>query len=88
MTCQQCINQCINTANYQEGLLKRLQKPGDAKEYLNEALEEESQEVFMMTLSSPSIYFESITADPFLYKTPVSHPGIPRRYWNRLKTDP
>jgi len=38
------------TANYQEGLLKRLQEPEYAKEYLNEALKEGSQEVFMVAL--------------------------------------
>lgn len=38
------------TANYQEGFLKRLQEPGYVKEYLNEALKEGSQEVFMMAL--------------------------------------
>ncbi len=38
------------TANYQEGLLKRLQDPGYATEYLNEALKEGSQEVFMAAL--------------------------------------
>ena len=38
------------TANYQEGLLKRLQDPGYATEYLNEALKERSQEVFMAAL--------------------------------------
>lgn len=38
------------TANYKEGLLKRLREPGYAKVYLNEALEEGSQEVFMLAL--------------------------------------
>jgi len=38
------------TANYQEGLLKRLQESEYAKEYLNEALKEGSQEVFMVAL--------------------------------------
>lgn len=38
------------TANYQEGLLKRLKDPGYATEYLNEALREGSQEVFMLAL--------------------------------------
>ena len=38
------------TANYQEGLLKRLQDPGYATKYLNEALKEGSQEVFMAAL--------------------------------------
>jgi len=40
----------MSTANYQEGLLKRLQEPGYASEYLNEALREGSQEVFMLAL--------------------------------------
>jgi probable addiction module antidote protein len=38
------------TANYKEGLLKRLQEPGYATEYLNEALKEGSQEIFMTAL--------------------------------------
>jgi len=38
------------TANYQEGLLKRLQESEYAKEYLNEALKEGTQEVFMVAL--------------------------------------
>ena len=38
------------TVNYQKGLLKRLQEPGYATEYLNEALKEGLQEVFMMAL--------------------------------------
>ncbi|MBT3177904.1 MAG: putative addiction module antidote protein [Desulfobacula sp.] len=37
-------------ANYQEGLLERLKDSGYATEYLNEALKEESQEVFMLAL--------------------------------------
>jgi probable addiction module antidote protein len=38
------------TVNYQEGLLKRLQDPEYASEYLNEALKEGSQEMFMLAL--------------------------------------
>ncbi|RLB87785.1 MAG: putative addiction module antidote protein [Deltaproteobacteria bacterium] len=38
------------TVNYQEGLLKRLEEPGYASEYLNEALKEDSQEIFMLAL--------------------------------------
>ncbi|WP_413910897.1 addiction module antidote protein [Desulfobacula sp.] len=38
------------TANYQEGLLNRLKDPGYATEYLNEALKEGAQEVFMLAL--------------------------------------
>ena len=38
------------TASYQEGLLNRLQEPEYASEYLNEALKEMSQEVFMLAL--------------------------------------
>jgi len=37
-------------ASYQEGLLNRLQNPEYASEYLNEALKERSQEVFMLAL--------------------------------------
>ena len=36
--------------NYQNGLLERLQEPGYATEYLNEALKEGSQEIFMLAL--------------------------------------
>jgi len=38
------------TVNYNDGLLVRLQSPEYAIEYLNEALNEGSQEVFMMAL--------------------------------------
>lgn len=38
------------TADYEQGLLKRLQNPEYASEYLNEALREGSQEVFMLAL--------------------------------------
>ena len=38
------------TANYQEGLSERLQNPVYATEYLNEALREGSQEIFMLAL--------------------------------------
>ncbi len=38
------------TANYQKGLLERLQNPVYAVEYLNEALREGSQEIFMLAL--------------------------------------
>ncbi|MCF8089134.1 MAG: putative addiction module antidote protein [Desulfotignum sp.] len=38
------------TVNYNDGLLVRLQSPEYAIEYLNEALDEGSQEVFMMAL--------------------------------------
>ncbi len=38
------------TASYQEGLLNRLQEPKYASDYLNEALKEMSQEVFMLAL--------------------------------------
>jgi len=38
------------TANYQKGLLERLQEPKYASEYLNEALKEMSQEVFLLAL--------------------------------------
>ncbi|WP_232364023.1 addiction module antidote protein [Desulforapulum autotrophicum] len=38
------------TANYREGLMERLQNPEYATEYLNEALREGSQEVFMLAL--------------------------------------
>jgi probable addiction module antidote protein len=38
------------TADYNAGLLNRLQDPEYASEYLNEALNEESQEVFMLAL--------------------------------------
>ncbi len=36
--------------NYQDGLSERLQDPGYATEYLNEALKEGSQEIFMLAL--------------------------------------
>ena len=38
------------TANYGDGLLNRLQDPAYASEYLNEALREGSQELFMLAL--------------------------------------
>jgi probable addiction module antidote protein len=38
------------TANYNDGLLERLQEPAYASEYLNEALKEGSQELFMLAL--------------------------------------
>lgn len=38
------------TVNYNDGLFVRLQSPEYAIEYLNEALNEGSQEVFMMAL--------------------------------------
>ena len=38
------------TANYEKGLIKRLQDPEYASEYLNEALREGSQEMFMLAL--------------------------------------
>ncbi|MGB9500294.1 MAG: addiction module antidote protein [Dissulfuribacterales bacterium] len=38
------------TVDYEKGLIKRLQDPEYASEYLNEALKEESQEVFMLAL--------------------------------------
>jgi len=38
------------TADYKKGLLDRLQNPGYASEYLNEALKEGSQEIFMLAL--------------------------------------
>ncbi|MCP4115965.1 MAG: putative addiction module antidote protein [Desulfobacteraceae bacterium] len=38
------------TAGYNEGLLNRLQDPAYASEYLNEALSEGSQEMFMLAL--------------------------------------
>ncbi|OGQ93678.1 MAG: putative addiction module antidote protein [Deltaproteobacteria bacterium RIFOXYC2_FULL_48_10] len=38
------------TANYKEGLSERLQNPVYAVEYLNEALREGSQEIFMLAL--------------------------------------
>lgn len=38
------------TANYNDGLLERLQDPAYASEYLNEALKEGSQELFMLAL--------------------------------------
>ncbi|PIP38208.1 MAG: putative addiction module antidote protein [Desulfobacterales bacterium CG23_combo_of_CG06-09_8_20_14_all_51_8] len=38
------------TVNYEKGLLKRLQNPEYASEYLNEALREGSQEMFMLAL--------------------------------------
>ena len=38
------------TANYQEGLSERLRNPVYAVEYLNEALREGSQEIFMLAL--------------------------------------
>ena len=40
----------MGTASYQDGLTKRLQDPAYASEYLNEALKEESQEMFMLAL--------------------------------------
>ncbi len=40
----------MTTANYQEGLSERLQNPVYATEYLNEALREGSQEIFMLAL--------------------------------------
>lgn len=38
------------TASYKEGLLTRLQEPEYASEYLNEALKEGTQEIFMLAL--------------------------------------
>lgn len=38
------------TANYNDGLYERLQDPEYASEYLNEALKEGSQELFMLAL--------------------------------------
>lgn len=38
------------TVNYEKGLIKRLQDPEYASEYLNEALKEGSQEMFMLAL--------------------------------------
>ncbi len=38
------------TADYKNGLLNRLKDPAYASEYLNEALNEGSQEVFMLAL--------------------------------------
>ena len=38
------------TADYEKGLIKRLQNPEYASEYLNEALKEGSQEIFMLAL--------------------------------------
>ncbi len=38
------------TADYNEGLLNRLQDPAYASEYLNEAIREGSQEIFMLAL--------------------------------------
>ena len=38
------------TVNYENGLIKRLQNPEYASEYLNEALKEGSQEIFMLAL--------------------------------------
>jgi len=38
------------TVNYEKGLLDRLQYPEYASEYLNEALSEGSQEMFMLAL--------------------------------------
>jgi probable addiction module antidote protein len=38
------------TADYKDGLLNRLQDPEYASEYLNEALKENSQELFMLAL--------------------------------------
>jgi probable addiction module antidote protein len=38
------------TVNYEKGLIKRLQNPEYASEYLNEALKEGSQEIFMLAL--------------------------------------
>ena len=40
----------MGTVSYQDGLIKRLQDPGYASEYLNEALKEDSQEMFMLAL--------------------------------------
>jgi len=38
------------TADYKKGLLDRLQDPEYASQYLNEALKEGSQEIFMLAL--------------------------------------
>ncbi len=38
------------TTSYQEGLLKDLQDPIEAAEYLNAALEDGSEEIFLMAL--------------------------------------
>lgn len=38
------------TTDYNEGLLSRLQDPAYASEYLNEAMREGSQEIFMLAL--------------------------------------
>lgn len=38
------------TTKYKDGLLERLQEPGYATEYLNAALKEESQEIFILAL--------------------------------------
>jgi len=38
------------TANYEDGLLNRLQDPVYASEYLNEALKEGAQDMFMLAL--------------------------------------
>ncbi len=38
------------TADYKDGLSNRLQDPEYASEYLNEALKEDSQELFMLAL--------------------------------------
>lgn len=40
----------MGTVSYQDGLIKRLKDPGYASEYLNEALKEDSQEMFMLAL--------------------------------------
>ena len=40
----------MTTADYEKGLLNRLQDPEYASEYLNEALKEGSQEMFMLAL--------------------------------------
>ncbi len=40
----------MGTANYTDGLSERLQEPGYATAYLNEALKEGSQEIFMLAL--------------------------------------
>ena len=38
------------TINYEDGLMARLKKPAFASKYLNEALKDGSQEVFMLAL--------------------------------------
>jgi probable addiction module antidote protein len=40
----------MGTANYTDGLSERLKEPGYATAYLNEALKEGSQEIFMLAL--------------------------------------